>query len=96
MKKKSSQLFFHDYFFLKWYFILAKEKHIKITDLEKIAEELREKENSMAEEFARIKRELNSETINPDTFLTLSKILTDAKQKLTEIGKQEELKNIIW
>ena len=63
-----------------------------ITDLGKIAVELREKENSMAEEFARIKRELNSETINPDTFLTLSKILTDAKQKLTEIGKQEELK----
>jgi hypothetical protein len=63
-----------------------------IANLEKIAEELREKENSMAEEFARIKRELNSETINPDTFLTLSKILTDAKQKLTEIGKQEELK----
>ncbi len=63
-----------------------------IADLEKIAEELREKENSMAEEFARIKRELNSETINPDTFLTLSKILTDAKQKLTEIGKQEEFK----
>ncbi len=63
-----------------------------IADLKKIEDELREKENSMAEEFARIKRELNSETINPDTFLFLSKGLTDAKQKLIEIGKQEEMK----
>lgn len=63
-----------------------------ITSLEAIAGELREKEESMAEEFAKIKRELNSDTINPDTFLNLSKILTDAKQKQTEIGKQEELK----
>ena len=66
-----------------------------ITDLEKIEEELRGKEKSMLEEFARIKRELNSETINPDTFLTLSKILTDANQKQAEIGKQEELKKTL-
>lgn len=63
-----------------------------LIDFEAIARELKEKEESMAEDFAKIKRELNSDTINPDTFLKLNSTLTDAKQKLVEIGKQEELK----
>jgi len=67
-----------------------------IEDIEKIAAELKVKEDSMSEDFARIKRELNSDTINPDAFLSLSKILTDAKQKQTEIGKQEELKKKLY
>ena len=63
-----------------------------LIDLGVIASKLNEKEDSLAEDFAKIKRELNSDTINPDTFLKLNSTLTDAKQKLEEIGKQEELK----
>ena len=64
-----------------------------IKNIEHALSEVKEKEESMSEEFAKIKRELNSDTINPDTFLKLSSLLTESKTKLTEIGKQEELKN---
>ena len=63
-----------------------------LQDIDAIVSELKAKEESMAEDFARIKRELNSDTINPDTFLKLNSILTDAKQRLEDVGKQEELK----
>lgn len=63
-----------------------------LQDFDAIVGELKSKEDSMAEDFAKIKRELNSDTINPDTFLKLNSILTDAKQKLQEVGRQEELK----
>ncbi len=63
-----------------------------LQDIDALVRELKTKEESMAEDFARIKRELNSDTINPDTFLKLNGILTDAKQRLEDVGKQEELK----
>jgi len=71
---------------------LAERIATAITNLEKIFGELKDRENSMAEDFARIKRELNSDTINPDTFLKLNNLLTESKHKLEEINKQEELK----
>lgn len=61
-----------------------------IQDLNSIIDELRIKEESMAEEFARIKRELNTDTINPDSFLRLKSTLSDAESKLKEVGKQED------
>lgn len=63
-----------------------------LQEFETIVKELKAKEESMSEDFAKIKCELNSDTINPDTFLRLNSVLTDSKQKLTEVGKQEELR----
>ena len=48
----------------------------------------RERGEGMAEEFARMKREINSDTLNPDTFLTLTRFLNTSKLKLLEIDKQ--------
>lgn len=62
------------------------------SNLSSVLKELEDKEASMSEDFAKIKRELNSDTINPDIYLKLNRTLTDAKQKIEEIGKQEELK----
>lgn len=53
---------------------------------------LREKADSMKEEFAKIKRELNSDTVNPDDFLKINRILTDSMHKLAELNIIEEKK----
>lgn len=47
-----------------------------------------EKRSEMAEDFAKIKREINSDTLNPDTFITLNRVITTSKIKLEEIDKQ--------
>ena len=85
----------------------AKEEFIKIqeiiqkTDIAltkyKTAESsLNEKKSTMSEEFAKIKREINSDTLNPDTFLSLTRKLDTSKLKLVEINeiaeKRKELK----
>lgn len=54
---------------------------------------LKNKAESMKEEFARIKRELNSDTVNPDDFLKINRMLTDSMQKLEELKIIEEKKN---
>lgn len=71
---------------------LAEKLSMGIERIEHVLSEVKEKEESMAEDFAKIKRELNSDTINPDTFLKLSSLLTESKIKIIEIGKQEEIK----
>lgn len=48
------------------------------------------KKAETAEEFAKIKREINSDSLNPDTFLSLNRLVTTSKLKLQEISKQEE------
>ena len=47
-----------------------------------------EKRLEMAEDFAKIKREINSDTLNPDSFITQNRIITTSKIKLEEINKQ--------
>ena len=47
-----------------------------------------EKRLEMAEDFAKIKREINSDTLNPDSFITLNRVITTSKIKLEEINKQ--------
>lgn len=54
---------------------------------------LREKADSMKEEFAKIKRELNSDTVNPDDFLKINRMQTDSIQRLAELKIIEEKKN---
>ena len=45
--------------------------------------------DAMQEEFAKIKRELNSETVCPDSFLKLNHTLEMARLRLAELEKQE-------
>lgn len=53
---------------------------------------LNKKRDEMKEEFAKIKREINSDTLNPDTFLSLTRKSEISKLKLVEINKQSEKK----
>lgn len=57
---------------------------------------LNAKREGMKEEFARIKRELNSDTINPDTFLSLNRMIDTSLLKQQEMDKlqrkQQDLK----
>lgn len=71
--------------------------------LEKLNNELNRlnaKVDSMKEEFAKIKRELNSDTVNPDEFLKINRLLSESNQKLTELKevekKREELRKPIY
>lgn len=71
--------------------------------LEKLTSELKRlytKVDSMKEEFAKIKRELNSDTVNPDEFLRINRLLSESNQKLTELKevekKREELRSKLF
>jgi len=48
------------------------------------------KKDGLKEEFAKIKREINTETINPDNFLNLNRQIESAQLKLREIEKSEK------
>jgi ATPase subunit of ABC transporter with duplicated ATPase domains len=48
------------------------------------------KKEGLKEEFAKIKREINSDTINPDNFLNLNRQIETAQLKLKEIEKSEK------
>lgn len=51
---------------------------------------LKDKAESMKEDFAQIKRELNSDSVNPDDFLKINRILTDSTQKMEELKTVEQ------
>jgi len=48
------------------------------------------KKEGLKEEFAKIKREINTNTINPDNFLTLNRQIEVSQLKLLEIEKSEK------
>lgn len=48
------------------------------------------KKEGLKEEFAKIKREINTDTINPDNFLNLNRQIETAHLKLKEIEKSEK------
>lgn len=54
-----------------------------------LIQQLNNKKENMKEGFAEIKRQLNSDTINPDDFLNLNRIIEFAKIKINEIEKSE-------
>ncbi len=60
---------------------------------------INKKKEGLKEEFAKIKREINTDTINPDNFLKLNRQVDTAQLKLKEIEKSEkkriELKNTL-
>ena len=51
---------------------------------------LADKKLELAEEFAEIKRTLHSDTLNPDSFLELTRVVNTSKMKLQEIHIQIE------
>lgn len=65
---------------------------------------LNDKRDEMKEEFAKIKREINSDTLNPDAFLSLTRKIETSKLKLVEIntllekrqGLEEQLKEKLY
>lgn len=56
---------------------------------EEIIKKLHEKKEYLKEEFAKIKREINLPTLNPDDFIKLTKQLNTGQLKLREIEKSE-------
>lgn len=48
------------------------------------------KKEGLKEDFAKIKREINTDTINPDNFLNLNRQIETAQLKLKEIEKSEK------
>lgn len=48
------------------------------------------KKEGLKEEFAKIKREINTDTINPDNFLKINRQIDTAELKLKEIEKSEK------
>jgi len=70
--------------------------HKKIKD---VISKINAKKEGLKEEFAKIKREINTDTINPDNFLKLNRQIDTAQLKLREIDKSEkkrdDLKNTL-
>lgn len=55
-----------------------------------VISEINTKKEGLKEEFAKIKREINTDTINPDNFLNLNRQIETAQLKLKEIEKSEK------
>jgi len=70
--------------------------HIKMND---VLKKINAKKEGLKEEFAKIKREINTDTINPDNFLKINRQIDTAQLKLKEIEKSEikrkELQNAL-
>lgn len=58
-----------------------------------IVSKLQAKKENLKNDFAEIKRGLNSETINPDIFLVLKRNLETSNLKLQELNKKNDKKN---
>jgi hypothetical protein len=58
--------------------------------LKDVITKINNKKEGLKEEFAKIKRDINTETINPDNFLNLNRQIETALLKLKEIEKSEK------
>jgi len=58
--------------------------------LKDVISKINAKKEGLKEEFAKIKREINTDTINPDNFLNLNRQIETALLKLKEIEKSEK------
>lgn len=58
--------------------------------LKDVISKINTKKEGLKEEFAKIKREINTETINPDNFLNLNRQIETALLKIKEIEKSEK------
>jgi len=73
--------------------------HNHFSNFNQVLNKLESKKENLKEEFARIKREIDLPTLNPDNFLKLNRLLQTSKLKIEEIEKSEhkrkELKKIL-
>ena len=68
-----------------------KVKKIQSTSkLNDVLKKINAKKEGLKEEFAKIKREINTDTINPDNFLKINRQIDTAELKLKEIEKSEK------
>lgn len=58
--------------------------------IKEVIAKINTKKEGLKEEFAKIKREINTDTINPDNFLNLNRQIETAQLKLKEIEKSEK------
>jgi hypothetical protein len=65
---------------------------VKTRGLKTLYIQLLEKKETLKEEFAKIKREIDIPNVNPDDFLKLNRIIETSKLKLVEIEKSEKKK----
>lgn len=63
--------------------------HIQLK-IKEVISKINTKKEGLKEEFAKIKREINTDTINPDNFLNLNRQIETAQLKLKEIEKSEK------
>jgi DNA repair exonuclease SbcCD ATPase subunit len=61
-----------------------------LKEFKQIENKLKDKKESLKEEFAKIKREINIPSLNPDDFLKLNRQIETSKLKLIEIEKSEK------
>lgn len=64
-----------------------------ISEYNSVVEKLTNKKEALKNDFAEIKRGLNSETVNPDTFLILKRNLETSNLKLQELNKKSDKKD---
>ena len=60
-----------------------------VKEFDTVIDEFEARRGVMQEEFAKIKRELNSDTVSPDSYLKLNHDLEMARLRLAELEKQE-------
>lgn len=68
---------------------VSQNSSVFLKKIQEVLSTLKGKKEGLKEEFARIKREINNDTINPDDFLNLNRHIETAKLKLIEIEKSE-------
>ena len=74
-------------------FAIISNVDVLTNELAKLILEVDERKKSFAEEFAEIKRQVNTDTINPDLFLDLRKKLNYNKLKLEQINAMKVKRN---
>ncbi len=74
---------------------IKNDTNLSLQKFDAILKTLDIKRNEMSEEFAKIKREINSDTLNPDTFLELNRRLNTSKIQIEEINKQTEKRSAL-
>lgn len=75
-------------------FVIAKAQ-TGASGLEDVLKRFAEKGKLMQEEFAKIKRELNSDTLSPDMFMRLNRELEVARLKEKEFAKRIQRKKVL-
>jgi predicted ATPase len=71
---------------LKLIYTSSKSIHQRVKN---VLSKINVKKEGLKEEFAKIKREINTDTINPDNFLKLNRQIETSQLKLKEIEKSE-------